>query len=154
MEEYSGNDEAKTMMMRNRMEMERGDIYMHEAEDEWKDWNCLGDPVLHIFLRDWADVAVVAPLSAHTLAKISNGLCDDPLTNCLRAWDYGHGHRKGKPIIYAPAMNTAMWIHPLTGKQLDTIRSFWCSIHENKDENEESEQKTEKGDHEKKIDEE
>ena len=82
--------------------------------------------MLHIELRDWADVCVLAPLSAHTLAKIANGLCDDTLSCVLRAWDYGHGERSGKPLILAPAMNTAMWQHPLTCSQLATIQSFWA----------------------------
>jgi phosphopantothenoylcysteine synthetase/decarboxylase len=68
---------------------------------------------------------LVAPLSAHTLAKISNGLCDDTLSCVLRAWDYGHGLRPGKPLLLAPAMNTAMWEHPLTQLQLQTIQGFW-----------------------------
>lgn len=41
-------------------------------EDEWKMWSKRGDPVLHIELRKWADVLVIAPLDANTLAKISN----------------------------------------------------------------------------------
>lgn len=99
--------------------------FLIEAKEEWKNWKRLGDSILHINLRDWADLALIAPLSAHTLSKISNGLCDDPLSSCLRAWDFGHGCRQGKPIILAPAMNTAMWIHPLTTRQLDTIQGFW-----------------------------
>jgi phosphopantothenoylcysteine decarboxylase len=81
-----------------------------EYHEEWKGWQTLGDPVLHIQLRDWADIAVVAPLSAHSLAKIATGLCDDPLSCVLRAWDLGyHATRPGKPLVLAPAMNTAMW---------------------------------------------
>jgi len=95
------------------------------ADDEWKKWKKLGDPVLHIDLRDWADFLLVAPLSAHTLAKISHGYCDDTLSCVIRAWDYGHGPRQGKPMLLAPAMNTAMWEHPLTRSQLSTIQSFW-----------------------------
>ncbi len=71
-------------------------------------------------------MCVVAPLSAHTLAKIAHGLCDDTLSCVLRAWDYGHGERLGKPLILAPAMNTAMWQHPLTRSQLAAIQSFWA----------------------------
>jgi phosphopantothenoylcysteine synthetase/decarboxylase len=85
----------------------------------------MGDPVMHVDLRDWADVAVLAPLSAHTLAKLANGLCDDTLSCVLRAWDFGHGARPGKPVILAPAMNTSMWEHPLTQVQLKTIQGFW-----------------------------
>lgn len=102
-----------------------GSIIMHSADDEWKGWKRLGDPVLHIDLRDWADLAIIAPLSAHTLAKIATGLSDDTLSCCIRAWDFGHGIRPGKPLILAPAMNTAMWEHPLTKSQLDAIKSFW-----------------------------
>jgi phosphopantothenoylcysteine decarboxylase len=96
-----------------------------DAEEEWNDWNTLGDPVLHIDLRDWADAFVIAPLSAHTLAKIAQGLCDDTLSCVARAWDFGHGARPGKPMLLAPAMNTAMWQHPLTEQQLTTIQGFW-----------------------------
>lgn len=85
----------------------------------------MGDPVLHIELRDWADILVIAPLSAHTLAKVATGLCDDTLTCVVRAWDLGHvSSRPPKPILLAPAMNTAMWQHPLTQQQLQTIQAF------------------------------
>jgi phosphopantothenoylcysteine synthetase/decarboxylase len=80
----------------------------------------LSDSVLHIDLRNWADICVVAPLSAHTLSKIANGLCDDLLTCILRAWDFG----KSKPVVLAPAMNTAMWDHPLTTMHLNTVKNF------------------------------
>ncbi|KAL3943572.1 MAG: hypothetical protein SGBAC_002353 [Bacillariaceae sp.] len=95
------------------------------ADDEWKGWNELGDPVLHIDLRDWADLMLIAPLSAHTLAKLAHGFCDDTISCVVRAWDFGHGTRPGKPLLLAPAMNTAMWQHPLTIQQLDMIRGFW-----------------------------
>lgn len=39
-------------------------------DDEWSSWNKLGDGVLHIELRKWADLMVIAPLSANTLAKV------------------------------------------------------------------------------------
>lgn len=101
-------------------------FFLHEdADDEWKGWTQLGDPVLHIELRDWADILVIAPLSAHSLAKISQGLCDDTLTCVVRAWDFGHGARPSKPLLLAPAMNTAMYDHPLTANQLETIQKFW-----------------------------
>lgn len=48
-------------------------------EAEWRAWSKKGDPVLHIELRKWADVLVVAPLSANTLAKLATGLCDNLL---------------------------------------------------------------------------
>lgn len=49
-------------------------------------WEKRGDPVLHIELRKWANIMLIAPLSANTLAKLSNGLCDNLLTLVCRAW--------------------------------------------------------------------
>ena len=50
-------------------------------------WSKRGDPVLHIELRRWADALVIAPLSANTLAKLSNGICDNLVTLICRCWD-------------------------------------------------------------------
>jgi phosphopantothenoylcysteine decarboxylase len=71
-----------------------------------------GDPVLHIELRRWADVLLIAPLDANTLAKFVAGICDNCLTCVYRAWD------PARPIVLAPAMNTFMWEHPLTVRHL------------------------------------
>lgn len=46
------------------------DVTLYTDEDEWSSWNKIGDPVLHIELRRWADVMIIAPLSANTLAKV------------------------------------------------------------------------------------
>src|SRR5437899_3457929 len=70
------------------------------------------DPVLHIELRRWAEVLLIAPLDANTLAKLANGLADNCLTCVWRAWD------QTRPVLLAPAMNTLMWEHPLTGRHL------------------------------------
>jgi phosphopantothenoylcysteine decarboxylase len=86
-------------------------------EDEWpgqaegRRWQ-RGEPVLHIELRRWADVLVIAPLDANTLAKLALGLCDNCLTCVWRAWD------PARPVVLAPAMNTFMWEHPATGRHL------------------------------------
>jgi len=88
--------------------------------DEWTMWNGRGDPVLHIDLGKWADVMILAPLDANTLAKIANGLCDNLLTCVLRAWEI----KKRKPVIFCPAMNTKMWEHPLTERQIQILVEF------------------------------
>ena len=88
-------------------------------EDEWTTWNRKGDPVLHIELRKWADMFLIAPISANSLAKIANGLCDNLLTSIVRAWD------RGKRIILAPAMNTYMWENPLTEKHLQSVQQTY-----------------------------
>jgi len=89
-------------------------------EDEWpgrdagKHWQ-RDEPVLHIELRRWAEVFVVAPLDANTLAKLACGLADNCLTCVWRAWD------PTRPVVLAPAMNTLMWEHRLTVRHLLTI---------------------------------
>ena len=73
------------------------------------------DPVLHIELRRWADLFLVAPLDANTLAKFAAGLADNCLSCVWRAWD------PQKPVVLAPAMNTHMWLHPMTLRQLRSL---------------------------------
>ncbi|MHC5541272.1 flavoprotein, partial [Singulisphaera rosea] len=73
------------------------------------------DPVLHITFRNWADLLIVAPLDANTLAKFSLGLSDNFLTCVFRAWDFS------KPVILAPAMNTLMWQSPVTLRHLKLL---------------------------------
>jgi phosphopantothenoylcysteine decarboxylase len=107
---------------------------IHEDADDWaKPW-VRGDKILHIELRRWAHVLVVAPLSANSLAKIVGGLCDGLLMSVVRAWDTtglvdgvgeGSGGRKRKRIFVAPAMNTAMWRHPVTRKQIRVLEEEW-----------------------------
>jgi phosphopantothenoylcysteine decarboxylase len=70
------------------------------------------DRVLHIELRRWADLLLIAPLDANTLAKLACGFADNCLTCVWRAWD------RTRPVVLAPAMNTLMWEHPLTGRHL------------------------------------
>jgi phosphopantothenoylcysteine decarboxylase len=86
-------------------------------DDEWPGHSAgqryeRDDRVLHIELRRWADVFVIAPLDANTLAKLAAGLADNCLTCVWRAWD------QSRPVVLAPAMNTLMWDHPLTGRHL------------------------------------
>ncbi|XP_077250640.1 phosphopantothenoylcysteine decarboxylase HAL3a-like isoform X2 [Tasmannia lanceolata] len=98
------------------------DVILYTDEDEWSSWKKIGDGVLHIELRKWADILVIAPLSANTLGKIAGGLCDNLLTCIVRAWDFN------KPLFLAPAMNTFMWNSPFTQRHLDTICELGISL--------------------------
>lgn len=101
-------------------------IYLDE--DEWdKSWT-RGGGILHIELRRWAHILVIAPLSANTMAKMTAGIADNLLLSVVRAWDTTgeiEGSTKAKRIILAPAMNTAMWKHPITKKQLVVLEDEW-----------------------------
>lgn len=88
-----------------------------DDSDEWREYRN-NSTVLHIDLTKWANVFVIAPCSANTLAKIANGLCDNLLTCCARAWDFK------KKFIIAPSMNSKMWNHPVTQEHLDMIKSW------------------------------
>ena len=81
---------------------------------------------------------VIAPLSANSLAKIALGISDNLVTSAVRAWDttgmidtpradIGLRREFGdkKVIMVAPAMNTAMWNHPVTAKHLRVLSEEW-----------------------------
>jgi phosphopantothenoylcysteine decarboxylase len=100
---------------------------VYRDRDEWgpHPWR-RGASILHIELRRWADMLVVAPLSANTLAKVVNGMADNLLTSVIRAWDTDASiDMKKKVIIVAPAMNSAMWRNPVTKKQICVLTEDW-----------------------------
>lgn len=90
-----------------------------EDSDEWNMWNKIGNDILHIDLRRWANVLVVAPASANVISKASVGICDNLLLSLLRAWEL-----KKRPCLLCPAMNTVMWEHPATQSSLATLKSW------------------------------
>jgi phosphopantothenoylcysteine decarboxylase/phosphopantothenate--cysteine ligase len=68
----------------------------------------------HIALADWAELVVVAPATAHLMARMAHGLADDLVTTLLLA--------TRAPLLVAPAMNVQMWNHPATRQNADTLR--------------------------------
>ncbi|XP_037591164.1 phosphopantothenoylcysteine decarboxylase isoform X2 [Cebus imitator] len=56
-------------------------VSLYSDADEWEMWKCRTDPVLHIDLRRWADLLLVAPLDANTLGKVASGICDNLLVS-------------------------------------------------------------------------
>ncbi|KAL8898203.1 MAG: hypothetical protein Q9207_006821 [Kuettlingeria erythrocarpa] len=88
-------------------------------EDEWTEPWTRDSKILHIELRRWAHILAIVPMSANLLAKVTGGLCDNLLTNVVRAWDVN------RTIIVAPAMNQLMWEHPVTAKQVAVLAAEW-----------------------------
>lgn len=89
---------------------------------EWPNKFILGQKILHIELRRWANCMVLAPMSANTLAKIAYGFSDNLLTSVVRAWDWKN------PMFLAPAMNTMMWDNPPTEAQIETMQARGARI--------------------------
>jgi phosphopantothenoylcysteine synthetase/decarboxylase len=112
-------------------------------EDEWAEPWVRGNKILHIELRRWADLCVIAPLSADAMAKIVSGWADSLLLSVVRAWDTtgeidpvrgvksvegkdNSGMRHLKRIVVAPSMNTAMWKQPVTAKHIKVLEEEWA----------------------------
>ncbi|XP_044789174.1 phosphopantothenoylcysteine decarboxylase isoform X6 [Bubalus bubalis] len=65
-------------------------VTLYSDADEWEVWKCRSDPVLHIDLRRWADLMLVAPLDANTLGKVASGICDNLLIQKEEITSLGH----------------------------------------------------------------
>ncbi len=74
----------------------------------------------HIELGRWADAIVVAPATADLLAKLASGIADDLLSTTLLA--------APQRALLAPAMNSRMYEHPATQRNLETLRGFGHAI--------------------------
>ncbi|MFG2881000.1 bifunctional phosphopantothenoylcysteine decarboxylase/phosphopantothenate--cysteine ligase CoaBC [Streptomyces sp. NPDC048297] len=80
------------------------------ATEVWDDVH----EVPHVRIGQHADLVVVAPATADTLARAAHGLADDLLTNTLLT--------ARCPVVFAPAMHTEMWEHPATQENVATLR--------------------------------
>jgi len=70
----------------------------------------------HVMLGRWADVMIIAPCSANTLAKMAKGICDNLLQAVYLSATC--------PVVVSPAMDEDMWHHPSTQKNIGTIESY------------------------------
>lgn len=93
--------------------LSRNKVYT-DFYDENKTWNN------HVELALWADVMLIAPCTANTLAKIANGICDNFLMAVYMSAKC--------PVIIAPAMDLDMYAHPAVTKNLNIIESFGHKI--------------------------
>lgn len=81
-----------------------------------------GNVMDHIHLVRWADLILVAPATANYINKISHGLGDDLLSTLFLAHDFT------KPFLIAPAMNTKMYLHPVTQESIQKLRNMGIEI--------------------------
>ncbi|MES2874841.1 MAG: bifunctional phosphopantothenoylcysteine decarboxylase/phosphopantothenate--cysteine ligase CoaBC, partial [Bacteroidota bacterium] len=70
----------------------------------------------HVELGLWADLMIIAPASANTLAKLANGLCDNLLSAAYLSAKC--------PVFFAPAMDLDMWNHPATRENIESLNTF------------------------------
>jgi len=81
------------------------------------------DDIEHISLNDWADVFVIAPISANTVSKCAMGIADNLLTSVFCAF---LGAKK--PILLAPAMNENMYNNPIVQENISKLINYGCEI--------------------------
>lgn len=85
-------------------------VYSNFFEKEDGTWHS------HVELGNWADVYLIAPLSATTMAKMANGIADNLLTATYLAAKC--------PVFYAPAMDLDMYKHPTTSANIKKLKNF------------------------------
>ncbi len=82
-------------------------LYNIADEDTWAN---------HVMLGRWADVMLIAPCSANTLAKMAKGICDNLLLAVYLSATC--------PVVVSPAMDEDMWHHPATKRNIESIKSY------------------------------
>jgi phosphopantothenoylcysteine decarboxylase len=82
---------------------------LYDEEEGWKP--------THIKLADEADLLLIAPATANTIAKMAQGLADDALTCIALALN------PDAKLLIAPAMNGKMWLHPATQQNVKVLKS-------------------------------
>ena len=79
-------------------------------------WDAAAEAAMgHLELARWAQLIVVAPATANTLARLAHGLADDLVSTLCLATE--------APLLLAPAMNHRMWRHPATQANVATLRA-------------------------------
>jgi phosphopantothenoylcysteine synthetase/decarboxylase len=84
---------------------------VYEGMFDPADWD-----IEHISLADDADVVVVAPATADTLARLAAGRADDLLSSVILA--------TSAPVVVCPSMNEKMWLHPATQKNVAVLKKY------------------------------
>src|SRR3712207_2248020 len=73
------------------------------------------DPIAHINFSQTIDLLLIAPATANILAKFANGIADDFLSSTYLA--------SNATVLVAPAMNTTMWFHPATQRNIEKLKA-------------------------------
>ncbi|WP_374949053.1 bifunctional phosphopantothenoylcysteine decarboxylase/phosphopantothenate--cysteine ligase CoaBC [Mucilaginibacter sp.] len=90
--------------------LSKNPVYTKYFEEETGEWNN------HVELGLWADLMIIAPASANTMAKMAGGLVDNLLTAIYLSAKC--------PVYFAPAMDLDMWKHDSTGSNIGKIQAY------------------------------
>ncbi len=90
--------------------LSKNPVLVEYYKPETGEWNN------HVKLGLWADLILIAPASANTIAKMANGLCDNLLTAVYLSAKC--------PVFFAPAMDLDMWKHPSTQNNIHKLISY------------------------------
>ncbi len=91
-------------------------VNLFDPKFNYKDYIKKNKPIKHISFADIADLFIICPATANTIAKISHGIADDLLTSSILA--------TLAPVLIAPAMNVKMWNNPLTQENVEKLRKL------------------------------
>ncbi|GGH19281.1 bifunctional phosphopantothenoylcysteine decarboxylase/phosphopantothenate--cysteine ligase CoaBC [Pedobacter zeae] len=94
--------------------LSKNPVYTQYFEEETGVWSN------HVELGLWADLLIIAPISANTLAKLATGICDNLLTAVYLSAKC--------PVYVAPAMDLDMWKHTTTQSNIDRLTSFGNTV--------------------------
>lgn len=81
-----------------------------------------GEMMGHIHWARWADLILVAPATAHFINRIAHGLGEDLAANIFLAHDFK------RPFLLSPAMNTSMYLHPMTQNSIRTLQAIGVQV--------------------------
>ncbi len=114
------SEEAKLFIQPLTFEALSQNEVLHVETESWANDNN------HIHIGKWADIFVIAPISANSINKLANGIADNLLTQTILAFS--------KKIVLAPSANTNMISNPITVESLDKLkqRGFIISDPQNK----------------------
>ncbi len=90
--------------------LSKNEVLFNYYDEKTGNWNN------HVDLALWADLIVIAPITANTLAKFANGICDNLITATYLS--------AKSPVYFAPAMDLDMWQHPSTSNNVNQLLNF------------------------------
>ena len=108
------SEESKRFITPLTFEAISQDIVLHKETESWSNDNN------HVHIGKWADIFVVAPISANSINKLSYGLADNLLIQSLLAFN--------KQVLIAPSANTNMLLHPSTADSLKKLSTYGYKI--------------------------